>query len=525
MKRIVTVLITIFLMAFVFRAPAVAQDFSDYAGKAACFGCHVSVKPIDLAEFNKSGHPWKVQKIDTSKVNASGAYKPFPTGTNDTGVPLASEVLGLGYSYKATDTTKRIGFMIGGFGWKARWMNMEGYIFEGTKAQYNLGTHHPTLQGFGSYNASNVSNQVFALRTPTGAKYNCGACHTTGWKAYDATTSPYRKDNLPGMDGTFFEYGVQCEGCHGPSKAHVNNPTGVKPPRDGFNGCKSCHARGQGLKIPLKSDKQFLDHREQYDQMLFTKHRRTQNMTCVTCHDPHKSTVYDRGGLKSEGKTCLPCHSNRSNITATVVKPTGTTSYTHTCQDCHMPFIGNTAIKQNNNRGDQVSHMWKINTNPASKFQAMFDTSAAKMIVVIPTDSLVAHTLDFACLGCHTTRDLTWASSWATGIHSKTILVSVEGKDAEVPSAFYLGQNYPNPFNPTTTISFGLPQSSHVRITIYDVTGREVNVLTDAGYTPGAHTVTWDGTDISGASVASGMYVYRLETEYFIQAKKMVLTR
>ncbi len=521
MKRIVTVLITVFLMAFVFRAPAAAQDFSAYAGRLSCVTCHTST--INFAEFDKSGHPWKVQRIDRSKVDAQGFYKPFPAGTNDAGVALPAEAISAGFTYTGTDTT--VAFIIGGFGWKARWMNKDGYIFEGTKAQYNLGTIHPTLKGFGSYNAANVANAAFALRTATtGLTYTCGSCHTTGWKAYDAITSPFRKDNLPGMGGTFFEYGVQCEACHGPSKAHTTNPTGVKPPRDGFDGCKACHARGGGTRIIVKTPaKQFLDHREQYDQMLFTKHRRTSGMTCVTCHDPHKSTVYDRGGLKTAGKTCSPCHDNRSNITATVVKPTGTTTYTHTCQDCHMPYIGDTALRQNNNRGDQASHMWKINTAAVNKFQGMF--TADSSLVRIPTDSVVAHTLDFACLGCHTTRDLTWASGWATGIHSKTILVSVEGKDAEVPSAFYLGQNYPNPFNPTTTINFGLPQSSHVRITIYDVTGREVKVLTDAGYTPGAHTVTWDGTDISGASVASGMYLYKLETEYFIQSKKMLLVK
>lgn len=491
----------------------------DYAGKQACFGCHTSVKPIDLDEFNKSGHPWKVQPIDRSKVDANGVYKPFPAGTNEAGVPLAPEVTALGFSYTSPDSN--VAFMIGGFGWKARWMNKQGYIYKGTKAQYNLGTNHPTLKGHGSFDASLVNNQVFALQTPP-APYNCGGCHTTGWKAYNATTQPVRYNNLPGFDGTFFEWGVQCEGCHGPAKNHVDNPT-LKPTKDGFTMCKSCHARSQGLKIAVKSDKQLLDHREQYDQMLFTKHRRTANMTCVTCHDPHKSTVYDRGGLKTTGKTCQPCHADKSNITMTIVRGGSTTQAVHTCKDCHMPYVGNTAVKQNNNRGDQVSHMWKINTSAVNKFQGMFTTDS--LAVRIPADSVVAQTLDFSCLGCHTTRDLNWASNYATGIHGKSIVVNVVGEQQIVPSAFYISQNYPNPFNPSTTIQFGLPEASEVRLVVYNMMGQRVVTLVSGRLNAGVHTVQWNGKDGDGKAVASGTYVYQLETDKFIDAKRMILMK
>jgi protein-arginine kinase activator protein McsA len=503
--------------------PARAQDlWPDYAGKQSCFGCHVSIKPIDLNEFNKSGHPWKVQPIDRSKVDANGYYKPFPAGTNEAGVPLPAEAIAAGITYTGADTTAA--FMIGGFGWKARWMNKDGYIYEGTKAQYNLGTIHPTLKGFGSYNAANVANAPFALRTPTtGLVYTCGGCHTTGWKAYSATTQPVRYNNLPGFNGTFFEWGVQCEGCHGPSKAHTTNPT-VKPRTDGFEICKDCHARGLGTRIIVKTPaKQFLDHREQYDHMTFTKHRRTAKMTCVTCHDPHKSTVYDRGGLKTAGKTCQPCHPNVSNVTVTMVRAGQTTTYTHECNDCHMPYIGDTAVRQNVNRGDQASHMWKINVNPVNRYQGMF--TADSSLVRIPEDSVVSHTLDFACLGCHTTKDLNWASFYAKDIHKKSIAVNVTGDVATVPSAFYLGQNYPNPFNPSTTITFGLPQASEVRIVVYDILGKAVATLTSGRFNAGSYTVTWNGRDAAGNAVASGTYMYRMETDYFIAVKRMALVK
>lgn len=508
------------LLALSFGAVHSQNLWPDYAGKQACFGCHTTVKPIDLAEFNKSGHPWKVQPIDRSKVDANGVYKPFPAGTNESGVPLAPEVVALGFTYTASDSN--IGFLIGGYGWKARWMNKQGYIYKGTKAQYNLGTIHSSQKGHGAYDASQVNNQVFALQTPP-AVYNCGSCHTTGWKAYNETTQPVRYNNLPGFDGTFFEWGVQCEGCHGPSKNHVDNPT-IKPTKDGFTMCKSCHARSQGVKIAVKSDKQLLDHREQYDQMLYTKHRRTANMTCVTCHDPHKSTVYDRGGLKEAAKTCKPCHDNKSNITMTIVRGGSTTQAVHTCKDCHMPYIGNTAVKQNNNRGDQASHIWKINTAAVNKFAGMFTPDS--LAVKIPADSVVAQTLDFSCLGCHTTRDLTWASNYATGIHANNnIVVNVETKGTVVPSAYYIEQNYPNPFNPSTTIRFGIPEASNVRVDVYDLLGQHVATLLSTRLNAGLHSVIWNGKDASGKAVASGVYLYRLETDKFIDAKRMVLTK
>ena len=95
-----------------------------------------------------------------------------------------------------------------------------------------------------------------------------------------------------------------------------------------------------------------------------------------------------------------------------------------------------------------------------------------------------------------------------------------------IPGAFSLSQNYPNPFNPSTTILFGLPEASGVRLTVYDVIGRQVAVLVNGQLAPGYYRCMWNA-----AGIASGVYLYRLtatpvnagSTQIFSQVKKFVL--
>ncbi len=104
--------------------------------------------------------------------------------------------------------------------------------------------------------------------------------------------------------------------------------------------------------------------------------------------------------------------------------------------------------------------------------------------------------------------------------------VSVTDVDEdELPTASLLYQNYPNPFNPATQIRYGLKENCHVKLAVYDVLGREIAVLVDNVQESGHRTVSWNGTDRSGNSVASGIYFYRLVAGEYISTKKMVLLR
>ncbi len=89
-----------------------------------------------------------------------------------------------------------------------------------------------------------------------------------------------------------------------------------------------------------------------------------------------------------------------------------------------------------------------------------------------------------------------------------------------LPGQFTLHQNYPNPFNPSTTIQFDLSKAGNVELSVFDVTGRTVATLVDGGLSAGAHTVNFDG-----ANLTSGVYFARLEMGGTSQARKMALIK
>jgi hypothetical protein len=84
---------------------------------------------------------------------------------------------------------------------------------------------------------------------------------------------------------------------------------------------------------------------------------------------------------------------------------------------------------------------------------------------------------------------------------------------------------FPNPFNPSTTISFELAKAGHVRLDIFNVNGALITTLADEAREAGRHDVLWNGKDSKGASVASGIYFYRLRANGEVQTKKMMLLR
>ena len=95
--------------------------------------------------------------------------------------------------------------------------------------------------------------------------------------------------------------------------------------------------------------------------------------------------------------------------------------------------------------------------------------------------------------------------------------------ETATPTAFALGANYPNPFNPATTIPLAVPAGArNVDLTIYNVLGQPMRRVWTGSLPAGEHQLTWDGRDAQGQPVAAGVYMYRLQVDEQIHARKMV---
>lgn len=90
----------------------------------------------------------------------------------------------------------------------------------------------------------------------------------------------------------------------------------------------------------------------------------------------------------------------------------------------------------------------------------------------------------------------------------------------EIAEGYELSQNYPNPFNPTTNFEFKIPNPGFVKLSIYDINGKEISVLLNQQMTAGTYNVTFDGSTLT-----SGTYFYKLETDKFSETKKMILVK
>ena len=107
--------------------------------------------------------------------------------------------------------------------------------------------------------------------------------------------------------------------------------------------------------------------------------------------------------------------------------------------------------------------------------------------------------------------DLNWFTEYDTDVRKIS---------STVPDDFSLGQNYPNPFNPMTNIKYSLKKNTHVTLKVFNMMGQEVATLVNKAQNAGEYVVDFDASNL-----ASGVYMYRLETEKYSMSKKMLLMR
>ena len=103
-----------------------------------------------------------------------------------------------------------------------------------------------------------------------------------------------------------------------------------------------------------------------------------------------------------------------------------------------------------------------------------------------------------------------------------SLVILSNDNEKNIPINFQLSQNYPNPFNPTTKINFSVPKNQMIKIEVFDLQGRLINTVYEGITQPGQHTVRWDANDYNHNSIPSGVYFYRLTSENYFKARKML---
>ena len=484
---------------------------STYVGSDACSGCHSS----KYNDWVASGHPYKFTVIEN---NQPPVYPPEAINFQDTWM----ENVGDG-SHNWSD----IAGVIGGYGWKARFVGTDGHII-GTAGS----TFPDAGYGHNQFNFRGGENYGWVNYHPNDVKiynYGCFKCHTTGGE----TTGTW----LTGVEGlgTFSEGGVGCESCHGPGSEHIASPSSQNidkvfefahldnslgglsidgeiqtpdPTSDDVNFlCGTCHNRD--YTDPINSSGGFIKHHEQWDEFVATEHYE-HGFSCKTCHDPHKRVIWDGEGIT---KTCGTCHGDE------VANTNHSTSAT--CIDCHMPFAAKSGTTRGESgfKGDVRSHLFKIIPNTESMF------SPDGSVVRDDEEREAALSPAYSCLGCHNDdpndaipdKTLEQAAAGAAGMHGGSVI-------SEQNYAISLGV-FPNPSRGLTNISFTLKNSGHVSIEIFNTSGQLVYNQKNEYYSAGEQVFHWDGTSNIGAIVGTGYYFISISTENKTATQKLLLIK
>ncbi len=361
---------------------------AQYVGSAACATCH-----SDFGTAHQGhGH---AQSLSTG----SGQPPLFSEQTADPRVP------GPPAGFEWTD----IAYIIGGYLRNAVFVDHQGNLLTtgltGTPTQWLL-DFRPTgaHAGFADFEPTAASATAF--------DYSCFQCHTTGARPQDVPR-PEFQDGRPGLAGTWAEEGVQCEACHGPGSQHFTIADGLVQIRrerifvdlDGSQSCAGCHGGGlDETTNVIEARDGFIEHYEQADELAASGYHA--RFACTVCHDPHYSTVYERGAaIRNQ---CRACHTDVTDAKhGGKVYVRASDGYTEpvTCESCHMPYASRSggsaeaAVFGDVARvADVRTHIFRIDFAPVD-YAAFFSDDGSQ--VRLDEAGRAAVTVDFVCLRCH----------------------------------------------------------------------------------------------------------------------------
>jgi ribosomal protein S27AE len=369
---------------------------TSYPGADDCKGCHSGTdEPYDY--WVESGHGYKM-----NPVNGSVPIYPFSEVSN----MFPHYVVNSNISYAIEQmTVDNTAYVIGGYGWKGRYVDATGNIKHGANAQYNLAT--------GTFTAYHDGEDD--------APYDCGSCHTTGWDPEAVN------QELTDMAGDMLYDAITCQRCHGDntSGGAGHNTTSMAAGASSFlptdtqgavaefaalgshpanTVCSDCHVRGDfAAVVPVSGG--LVRHHEQSQELYVGGHGNI--LGCVSCHDPHASVKYD-SQAKGEGVLSSVIVAGNCTVSCHATKTVASVYAGHTCVDCHMPYLVKSALSFTSGieqvpgvsalgipggvRGDIRSHVFSLtSTSDATALDADLDGTTAPVRLPV----------DFSCLTCH----------------------------------------------------------------------------------------------------------------------------
>ncbi len=214
------------------------------------------------------------------------------------------------------------------------------------------------------------------------------------------------------------------------------------------------------------------------------------------------------------------------NFTLFAINPNGTLKWNHiTCGFFSSATIGKDGTIYIGTNG---CGLLAINPDGSTKWTADIPNELMSS-PVITADSLVLIGSSFPqsslyAIHCENNKyfDSSWPKFRRNGSNTGNIqnVTSIESSKTYILFQPTLYQNYPNPFNPDTQIGFKLINSTNVRISIYDITGKKIKTIVNKNYNVGKHNIEFDASKLS-----SGIYIYELKTGSYRQSRKMLLVR
>lgn len=245
----------------------------------------------------------------------------------------------------------------------------------------------------------------------------------------------------------------------------------------------------------------------------------------------HVALTYDRNSSE-ESAVKLYINGNESFFTTALSTSIG--DYFPNLNDFRVGGRQDEPVAQFAGQIDEV-RLWNIERSMAEIRSALVDTLGPE-IYNSPSSGLIGYwrfdeleDLGVGLPGANDVRDFSVNGNHGDLVGDAVLGDGITGiigtSEDRVPGSIVLEQNYPNPFNPETTIRYQLKRSTDVRLEIFNSLGQKIVTLVNEKKSTGEHQVVWDATNDAGRKVASGLYLYRLKAEGFIQTRKMMVLK